>query len=126
MREKETEPKPGAPYMSPLVKQDLARLDKDGESRRSAMNSLKQFVENLDPGSMPRFLAQVGSSLNPDYFLVSCDEDSNIVLYMQMRTEKDPAESFSAAAIGSLRSEMSDTELLDEGILFIMCSVEHS
>ncbi|CAM6082524.1 unnamed protein product [Calypogeia fissa] len=62
MKEKEPGPSLGVPYMSPLVKQDLARLDKDGESRRSAMNSLKQFVENLDPGTMPRFLAQVSET----------------------------------------------------------------
>lgn len=46
-------------YMSPLVKQDLAKLEKDGESRRVAFNALKQFVETLEPSSVPRFLAQV-------------------------------------------------------------------
>lgn len=49
----------GARYMSPLVKQDLAKLEKDGESRRVALHALKQFVENLEPSSVPRFLAQV-------------------------------------------------------------------
>ncbi len=49
----------GMQYMSPLVKQDLAKLDKDGESRRVAMDSLKHCVENLEPASVPRFLAQV-------------------------------------------------------------------
>ncbi|XP_024376981.1 uncharacterized protein [Physcomitrium patens] len=51
-----------AGYMSPLVRQDLARLDKDGDSRRVALFALKQYVENLDPGSVPRFLAQVSES----------------------------------------------------------------
>jgi hypothetical protein len=46
----------GMQYMSPLVKQDLAKLDKDGESRCIAMDSLKHYVENLEPASMPRFL----------------------------------------------------------------------
>jgi len=49
-------------YMSPLVKQDLAKLEKDGESRRVAFNALKQFVETLEPSSVPRFLAQVSES----------------------------------------------------------------
>lgn len=59
MKEKDVEISASPRYMSPIVKQDLARLDKDTESRRSAMDSLKHFVENLDPASMPRFLAQV-------------------------------------------------------------------
>jgi hypothetical protein len=42
-----------------VVRQDLAKLEKGGESRRIAMTMLKQFVEHLDPGSVPRFLAQV-------------------------------------------------------------------
>lgn len=50
-------------YMSPLVKQDLAKLEKDGESRRVALHALKQFVENLEPSSVPRFLAQVRANL---------------------------------------------------------------
>lgn len=55
MREEEA----GARYLSPLVKQDLAKLDSDGESRRLALKSLKQFIEQLDATSMPKFLAQV-------------------------------------------------------------------
>jgi hypothetical protein len=54
-------------YLSPVVRQDLAKLEKGGESRRIAMTMLKQFVEHLDPGSVPRFLAQVKNikSSNP-------------------------------------------------------------
>lgn len=48
-----------ARHMSALVKQDLAKLCEDGESRRIAMNSLKSFVEQLHSSSLPRFLAQV-------------------------------------------------------------------
>jgi hypothetical protein len=55
MREEEAGPR----YLSPLVKQDLAKLDSDGESRRLALKSLKQFIEQLDSTSMPKFLAQV-------------------------------------------------------------------
>jgi hypothetical protein len=54
--------------MSPLVKQDLAKLEKDGESRRVALHALKQFVENLEPSSVPRFLAQVSG----DWLLLHC------------------------------------------------------
>lgn len=35
-------------YMSPLVKQDMAKLDKNGESCHIAMKSLKHCVENLE------------------------------------------------------------------------------
>lgn len=45
--------------MSPLVKQDLAKLEKEGDSRRVALHALKQIVENMEPTSVPRFLAQV-------------------------------------------------------------------
>lgn len=51
----------GARYLSPSVKQDLAKLDTDGESRRFALKSLKQVIEQLDATSMPKFLSQVGS-----------------------------------------------------------------
>lgn len=54
---KEEEVRPG--YMSPLVKQDLAKLEKEGDSRRVALHALKQIVENMEPTSVPRFLAQV-------------------------------------------------------------------
>jgi len=46
-------------YMSPLVKQDMAKLDKNGESCHIAMKSLKHCVENLESTSMPHFLMQV-------------------------------------------------------------------
>jgi hypothetical protein len=42
--------------MSPLVKQDLAKLDKDGESRHVAMDSLKHCVETLELTFVPHFL----------------------------------------------------------------------
>ncbi|KAG0630784.1 hypothetical protein M758_1G203300 [Ceratodon purpureus] len=61
MREEEA----GTRYLSPLVKQDLANLDSDGESRRLALRSLKQFIEQLDATSMPKFLAQISESREP-------------------------------------------------------------
>lgn len=54
MREEE-----GARYLSPLVKQDLAKLDTDGDTRRLAVKSLKLFVEQLDASTLPRFISQV-------------------------------------------------------------------
>ena len=49
----------GARYLSPLVKQDLAKLDTDGDTRRLAVKSLKLFVEELDVSTLPRFITQV-------------------------------------------------------------------
>jgi len=45
--------------MSPLVKQNLAKLDKDGKSCRVAMDFLKHYVEDLELASMPHFDVQV-------------------------------------------------------------------
>jgi len=45
--------------MSPLVKQNLAKLDKDGKSCRVAMDFLKHYVEDLELASMPCFDMQV-------------------------------------------------------------------
>jgi hypothetical protein len=52
----------GMRHLGPLVKADLANLDADAESRRIALKSLKQFVEQLDTASMSRFLTQVKTS----------------------------------------------------------------
>lgn len=49
----------GMRHLGPLVKADLANLDADADSRRIALKSLKQFVEQLDTASMSRFLTQV-------------------------------------------------------------------
>eukprot|EP01018_Ginkgo_biloba_P024325 Gb_08088 [translate_table: standard] len=48
--------------LSPLVKQELANLDKDPASRRTAMNALRTYVELLDTKTIPLFLAQVSDS----------------------------------------------------------------
>jgi hypothetical protein len=62
MREEES-----SRYLSPLVKQDLAKLDTDGDTRRVAIKSLKLFVEQLDSSTLPRFISQVNflNSLTP-------------------------------------------------------------
>jgi hypothetical protein len=49
----------GMQYMNPLVKQNLAKLDKDGESCRVAMDSFKHYVENLEPTFMPHLHVQI-------------------------------------------------------------------
>lgn len=46
-------------YLSPLVKQDLAKLNSDGDTRSIALKSLKLFVEQLDVSTLPRFISQV-------------------------------------------------------------------
>ncbi|KAJ7298282.1 hypothetical protein O6H91_Y006100 [Diphasiastrum complanatum] len=65
-------------HLSPMVKQDLARLEQDTESRRTALTSLKAYVEKLDSGSMPWFLAQVSESRELDssrHYAISLYED---------------------------------------------------
>ncbi|KAG0565249.1 hypothetical protein KC19_8G176200 [Ceratodon purpureus] len=57
MREEES-----SRYLSPLVKQDLAKLDTDGDTRRIAIKSLKLFVEQLDSSTLPRFISQIAES----------------------------------------------------------------
>lgn len=52
-------------YLSPLVKQDLAKLDTDGDTRRLAVKSLKLFVEQLDASTLPRFISQIAESREP-------------------------------------------------------------
>lgn len=61
----------GMRHLGPLVKADLANLDADAESRRIALKSLKQFVEQLDTASMSRFLTQVNILPNWSVSLVS-------------------------------------------------------
>lgn len=42
----------GSRYLSPLVKQDLAKLNSDGDTRSIALKSLKLFEEQLDVSSL--------------------------------------------------------------------------
>lgn len=45
--------------LSPIVQRELENLDKDADSRRSAMKALKSYVKDLDSKAIPLFLAQV-------------------------------------------------------------------
>ncbi|KAK7336247.1 hypothetical protein VNO77_16783 [Canavalia gladiata] len=48
--------------LSPLVRQLLANLDKDEDSRKSAMKELKVYVKDLDFKAIPIFLAKVSET----------------------------------------------------------------
>jgi hypothetical protein len=48
--------------LSPLLRQELANLDKDSDSRKSAMKALKSYVKGLDCKAIPQFLAQVSET----------------------------------------------------------------
>jgi hypothetical protein len=47
---------------SPLLRQELANLDDDGDSRKSALKTLKPYVIGLDSKATPQFVAQVSST----------------------------------------------------------------
>ncbi|PNS90208.1 hypothetical protein POPTR_019G033900v4 [Populus trichocarpa] len=48
--------------LSPILRQELANLDKDADSRKSAMKALKSYVRGLDSKAIPQFLAQVSET----------------------------------------------------------------
>ncbi|KAM7250038.1 hypothetical protein ACFE04_021921 [Oxalis oulophora] len=48
--------------LSPVLRQELANLEKDTSSRRSAMKALKSYVKDLDSNAIPIFLAQVSET----------------------------------------------------------------
>uniref|UniRef100_A0A0D9XTI9 TORTIFOLIA1/SINE1-2 N-terminal domain-containing protein n=1 Tax=Leersia perrieri TaxID=77586 RepID=A0A0D9XTI9_9ORYZ len=48
--------------LSPLLRQELDNLDKDADSRRSAMKALKSYAKHLDSKSIPHFLAEVSDN----------------------------------------------------------------
>ncbi|WCJ43660.1 ARM repeat superfamily protein [Euphorbia peplus] len=48
--------------LSPVLRRELANLDKDADSRRSAMKALKSYVKDLDSKAIPLFLAQVSET----------------------------------------------------------------
>ncbi|KAI3877424.1 hypothetical protein MKX03_026481 [Papaver bracteatum] len=51
--------------LSPVMRRELANLDKDADSRKSAMKALKSYVKDLDSKAIPLFLAQVSETKNP-------------------------------------------------------------
>ncbi|XP_057547230.1 protein SINE1-like [Amaranthus tricolor] len=48
--------------LSPALRQELANLEKDADSRRSAMKALKLYVKDMDLKAIPLFLAQVSET----------------------------------------------------------------
>ncbi|ONK68890.1 uncharacterized protein A4U43_C05F17110 [Asparagus officinalis] len=52
--------------LSPIVQRELENLDKDAESRRSAMKTLKSYAKDLDSKAIPLFLAQVSETKGPN------------------------------------------------------------
>ncbi|GLT95258.1 hypothetical protein SLE2022_129500 [Rubroshorea leprosula] len=48
--------------LSPILRRELANLDKDADSRKSAMRALKSYVKDLDSKAIPVFLAQVSET----------------------------------------------------------------
>lgn len=48
--------------LSPILQRELANLDKDADSRKSAMKALKSYVKDLDSKAIPLFLAQVSQT----------------------------------------------------------------
>ncbi|XP_027177414.1 protein SINE1 [Coffea eugenioides] len=52
----------GIRSLSPMVRRELENLDKDADSRKSAMKALKSYVKDLDSKAIPLFLAQVSET----------------------------------------------------------------
>ncbi|XP_074563917.1 protein SINE1-like [Curcuma longa] len=48
--------------LSPLLRQELANLDKDADCRRSAMKALKTYAKDLDSKAIPHFLSEVSDA----------------------------------------------------------------
>jgi hypothetical protein len=51
--------------LSPLLRQELANLDKDANSRQSAVKALKSYAQHLDTKNIPQFLAEVSDKQIP-------------------------------------------------------------
>ncbi|KAK7380646.1 hypothetical protein VNO78_33161 [Psophocarpus tetragonolobus] len=48
--------------LSPMLQREIQNLDKDADSRKSAMRALKSYVKDLDLKTIPIFLAQVSET----------------------------------------------------------------
>ncbi|KAL2335075.1 hypothetical protein Fmac_016288 [Flemingia macrophylla] len=48
--------------LSPMLQREIKNLDKDADSRKSAMRALKSYVKDLDMKTIPIFLAQVSET----------------------------------------------------------------
>ncbi|WJX40372.1 Protein sine1 [Trifolium repens] len=55
--------------LSPVLRKQLENLDKDADSRKSAMIALKSYVKDMDFKSIPIFLAQVSQTKEIDKWL---------------------------------------------------------
>lgn len=52
----------GRRSLSPILRRELENLDKDADSRKSAMKALKSYVKDLDSKAIPLFLAHVSET----------------------------------------------------------------
>ncbi|CAA0809797.1 ARM repeat superfamily protein [Striga hermonthica] len=50
------------PNLSPVLRRELENLDKDADSRKSALKALKSYVKDLDSKAIPIFLAHVSET----------------------------------------------------------------
>lgn len=48
--------------LSPILRREFENLDKDADSRKSAMKALKSYVKDLDSKAIPTFLAHVSET----------------------------------------------------------------
>ncbi|XP_048138114.1 protein SINE1-like isoform X2 [Rhodamnia argentea] len=48
--------------LSPVLRRELVNLDKDADSRKSAMKALEAYVSDMDSKTIPLFLAQVSET----------------------------------------------------------------
>ncbi|KAE8725223.1 short-chain dehydrogenase/reductase family protein [Hibiscus syriacus] len=60
--------------LSPILRQELANLDKDADSRKSAMKALKSYVKDLDSKAIPVFLAKVSETKETGEYTISLYE----------------------------------------------------
>ncbi|MQM04660.1 hypothetical protein Taro_037463 [Colocasia esculenta] len=51
--------------LNPVVLKELENLEKDADSRKSALKALKSYVKDLDTKAIPLFLAQVSETKEP-------------------------------------------------------------
>ncbi|GLT64565.1 hypothetical protein SLA2020_370510 [Shorea laevis] len=70
--------------LSPILRRELENLDKDANSRKSAMRALKSYVKDLDSKAIPIFLAQVSEtketgSLSGEYTISLYEACSKVV-----------------------------------------------
>lgn len=96
--------------LNPILSRELANLDKDPDSRKSAMKALKSYVKDLDSKEIPLFLSLLSVTKGPDpasgehtislYEVLARVHGRNIIPHIDnimstiVRTLKSSAESF--------------------------------